>query len=115
MTIRNVINIEDARELRALGLPILPVVDVSFSRPAERLLIKAHESRLTFYRAFAEQGRAPRPTRKRHNQMTKALARLGSVLEAVSAFLKSNSSNLSRKLPSFLTRIGSFSPINLGT
>lgn len=86
MTIENIINIEDARELRELGLPILPIVDASFSKAAERLLATADDCRIEFYRAFVRHCRAPTPTKKQFYQMTKALARLDNILVEVSDF-----------------------------
>jgi hypothetical protein len=86
MTIENVINIEDARELRELGLPILPVVDATYSKPAERHFANADAFRIRFYRAFVEHCRAETPTKKRYNQMTKALNRLDNILDKVGDF-----------------------------
>ena len=56
---RNVIKIGDARELRALGLQILPIVDAEFSKRAERFFVNADGCELTFYGAFVEHSRAP--------------------------------------------------------
>lgn len=80
----NVIKIDDARELRELGLPILPVVDASFSKAAERFFHDADSFRLAFYTAFVDYSRAP--TRKQFRQMTRALTRIDRILAKVETF-----------------------------
>jgi hypothetical protein len=72
----NVIRIEDARELRELGLPILPIVDKEFSEPATQLIFEADKARTMFYRAFVDYCKAAKPTKRRFNRIAKALARI---------------------------------------
>jgi len=80
----NVIKIEDARELRELGLQILPIVDVALSAKSERFFHNADSRRLAFYTAFVDYSRSP--TRKQFRQMTRALTRIDRILAGVAAF-----------------------------
>lgn len=79
MTTENVINIEDARELRALGLPILPIVDQEFSKAAEKLMVEAGKAKAAFYFAFRDYCKAARPTKQRFNRMRRALDEIVSI------------------------------------
>lgn len=78
MTTDSVIKIEDARELRALGLPILPIVDKEFSKAAEKLMVEAGKAKAQFYFAFRDYCKAS-PTKQRFNRMRRALGKMVSI------------------------------------
>lgn len=90
MMLQNVINIEDARELRALGLQILPVVDVAFSRRAEKLFIKARKAKTTFYFAFRDYCTTEPPIERLFNRMTRALKKITALSEEAAQFTSSH-------------------------
>lgn len=84
MTTENVINIDDARELRALGLPILPIVDAEFSDRAKRLLFRADRARDKFYRLLA--GPIRPATKERHKRIRDALNNVATLHDQASRF-----------------------------
>ncbi|MGY3354806.1 hypothetical protein ACVWZK_001469 [Bradyrhizobium sp. GM0.4] len=85
MTTENVINIDDARELRALGLPILPIVDKEFSKAAEKLKFEAGKAKAQFYLAFRDYCKGT-PTKQRFNRMRRALDKIFSISGRASRF-----------------------------
>jgi hypothetical protein len=102
MTHTNVIKMEDARELRELGLPILPVVDASFSKRAERLFIKADKAKAQFYFAFRDYSIATPPTERLFNRMKRALTKI-SILSAEVARFNSSQYGEAAALQALLT------------
>jgi hypothetical protein len=76
MTTENVIRIEDARELRELGLPILPIVDIEFSDAALKLFFKADKARTQFYRALAAYCKSSKPTKQGYKRIREALDKI---------------------------------------
>lgn len=86
MTAENVIKIEDARELRGLGLPILPIVDKEFSRAAEKLMIEAGKAKAHFCVAFSEYCKAASPTKQQFDRMRKALRKIAAIGDRAAKF-----------------------------
>ncbi|SDK00566.1 hypothetical protein SAMN05216338_107923 [Bradyrhizobium sp. Rc2d] len=90
MTTENVIKIDDARELRALGLPILPVIDKDFSKAADKLFVDAARAKAQFYLAFRDYCKAASPTKQRFNRMRRALEKLASISDRAAEFTSSD-------------------------
>jgi hypothetical protein len=86
MTTDNLIRIEDARELRALGLPILPIVDKEFSAAASKLFFQADKARQKFYRAFTRYCKAPKPTEERFRRIREAFDKIAFVRNQAARF-----------------------------
>ncbi len=89
MTTGNVINIDDARELRELGLPILPVVDAEFSNAASSLFFRADKARAKFYRALAYYCKTTTPTRQKYNRLKDALYKVAMIRNRAARFTSS--------------------------
>jgi hypothetical protein len=85
MATENVINIDDARELREMGLPILPVVDKEFSGPATKLIMEAKKAKAKFVETFEGYCRAT-PTKQRFIRMQKALAKIDDISSRAADF-----------------------------
>ncbi len=85
MTTENVIRIEDAREMRELGMPLnMPVVDAEFSETAKKLLVEANNAKSKFYGAFVDYCKAP--TKRRFNRMRKAMDKISGISNQAAEF-----------------------------
>ena len=98
----NVINIDDARELRELGLPILPIVDKEFSHRAMKLFAKAEQARIKFYRTFVDYCKTAEPTERGYNRIRKALDKVLSVRNQAATYTSADDSE-AQALQSLLT------------
>lgn len=87
MTTENVINIDDARELRALRLPILPIVDKEFSKAAEKLMVEAGRAKNKFCIAFRDYSKTASPTKQQFNRMRRTLKKINSIGDRAAQFV----------------------------
>jgi hypothetical protein len=92
MTTENVIKIQDARELREMGLPILPIVDKDFSKAAEKLIVESEKAKAQFYFAFRDYCKAASPTKQRFNRMRRALDKIASISNRAAQFTSAEES-----------------------
>jgi hypothetical protein len=69
-----------------MGLPILPIADKEFSKPAEKLIVEAGTAKAQFYFAFRDYCKAASPTKQRFNRMRRALERIVSLSNRAAQF-----------------------------